>query len=182
MVAAILGLLPGVSFGELREGAVAYSRGDFAVAIRELKPLAADGLPVAQYLLGSSLINANPPLENVAEGEGWLRKSAAQGHVAAARDLGKLNLFLKKDRAEARQWFLQGANRGDAESQHLMAVLILDGPDAATARAEAYAWLHLAAERGHLLSAVLLRETRPPFTAEERAEGLKRAGDWKPIR
>lgn len=166
----------------LKEGAIAYSRGDFAVAVRELKTLAERGQPLAQYLVGASLVNAKPPLGNVLEGEEWLKKAAGQGQVAAMRDLGALNLFRKKDRVEARRWLLQAADRGDAEAQHLMALLLLDGADAEASRGEAYMWLHLATERGHVLSGVLLSEVRPPFSAEQRADGLRRAAEWKPVR
>jgi TPR repeat protein len=182
---ALLAVLAGYALAAhsgFKEGAIAYSRGDFATAVRELRPLAEQGMPAAQYLLGASLINARPPVENLADGEGWLRKAAGQGQLAAMRDLGALSLFQKKNRPEARQWLLEGANRGDAESQHLMAIFLLDGPEAEASRAEAYMWLHLAAERGHVLSAVMLGEVRPPFTPEQRADGLRRAADWKPTR
>jgi uncharacterized protein len=166
----------------LKEGAIAYSRGDFATALRELKPLAEQGQPLAQYLVGVSQVNAKPPLGNVGEGEDWLKKAAGQGQIAAMRYLGELNLFAKKDRAEARRWLLQAADRGDAEAQHLMAIYLLDGPEADASRGEAYMWLHLAAERGHVLSGVMLTTVRPPFSPEQRADGLRRAGEWKPVR
>lgn len=184
LLALVLCLVALPAAAELKEGAIAYSRGDLATAIRELKPLAESGLPFAQYLYGVSLLNAKAPLANEKEGEAWLERAASAGNVAAMRDLGRVRLFYKKpaDTAGARKWLGEAANRGDAEAQHLLAVSLLDGPAGPEARPEAVMWLQLAAERGHLLSGVLLREVRPPFTDAERAEGERRAAQWKPVR
>lgn len=173
-----------VASAELKDGALAYSRGDFATAVRELRPLADQGNATAQYLLGAALLNARPPVYDLAGAESWLKKSADQGNLAAMRDLGKLNWFAKSpsDGTRAVEWLARGAERGDPESQHLLGVLYLDGRAVERKPAEAYKWLMLSSERGHVLSAVILRESRDKFSDQDRTEGQKLAADWKPAR
>jgi TPR repeat protein len=184
VLAAVLLTLCPVAAAELKDGALAYSRGDFATAARQLRPLADEGHAMAQYLLGASLLNAKPPLFDLAASEAWLKKAADQGNLAAMRDLGKLNWFAKSpsEPAQAAQWLRQGAERGDAESQHLLGLLYLDGKGVERRAAQAYQWLLLASERGHVLSSVILRESRDKFSEQERAEGQQLAAAWKPIR
>jgi uncharacterized protein len=169
---------------DLKDGALAYSRGNFAVAIQQLRPLADEGNATAQYLLGSALVNATPPLADLGEGEAWLKKSAEHGNLAAMRDLGKLNAFGKRpaERAQATQWLRAGADRGDAESQHLLGLLLLDADGADRKPAEAYMWLALAAERGHVLSGVILIEAKDKFSDQDRLQGQQLAAAWKPVR
>lgn len=169
---------------DLKAGAVAFSRGDLPTAVRELRPLAEGGDALSQYMLGVALANAKPPLLNVAEGEGWLTKSAAQGNVAAMRSLGQLNMFGRSspDRAQAEKWLQAAADRGDSEAQHLLGVLLLDAKGAARRPAEAYKWLLLATQRGHLLSGVMLRTPPDQFSATDRQEGERAAAAWAPIR
>jgi uncharacterized protein len=176
LAAVLLAFCP-IGSAELKDGALAYSRGDFATAARELRPLADEGHVMAQYLLGATLLNGKPALFDLAGAEAWLKKSADQGGVAAMRDLGRLNWFAKSpsDPAQAAQWLRQGAERGDAESQHLLGLLYLDGKGVERQAAEAYKWLVLAAERGHVLSSVILRESRDKFSDRERAEGQRLA-------
>ncbi len=49
---AILLGLAAPAWAGLAEGAAAYDRGDYATALREFRPLAEQGLAVAQYNLG----------------------------------------------------------------------------------------------------------------------------------
>ena len=184
LFAAALIVFAPVAWAELKDGAIAYSRGDFATAARELRPLADQGNTTAQYLLGAALLNAKPPTYDLAGAETWLKKSADQGNLAAMRDLGKLNWFAKtpSDAAQAVHWLARSAERGDAESQHLLGLLYLDGKVVERKPAEAYKWLLLSSERGHVLSAVILRESRDKFSDEDRAEGQKLAAAWKPVR
>lgn len=169
---------------DLKAGALAFSRGDLPAAVRELRPLAESGDALSQYMLGVALTNAKPPLLSVSEGEGWLMRSAAQGNVAAMRSLGQLNMFGRSspDRAQAEKWLQAAADRGDSEAQHLLGVLLLDAKGAARRPAEAYKWLLLAAQRGHLLSGVMLRTPPDQFSATDRQEGERAAAAWAPIR
>lgn len=183
IVAALLASVVLDASSDFSEAALAYQRGNFSAAAKELRPLADDGDPVAQYLLGSVLANAKPPLHDLAQAEAWLMKSAAQGNIAAMRDLGQLYLYYRKpaDRAAGEQWLLAGADRGDAQSQHLLGVIYLDAEGADRKPAEACKWLLLAAQRGHLLSGMMLRLARSPFSEQERQEGARLASAWKPI-
>ena len=45
---------------------------------------------------------------------------------------------------------------------------------------QAYKWLLLAAERGHVVSGLMLESDK--FTPEHKAQGAALAKDWKPVR
>jgi TPR repeat protein len=96
-----------------KEGALAYSHGDYATALKELEPLAAQGDASAQYLVGAARSNAKPPLQDIAQAEKWLRSAAAQGHLKAMVSLGNLFAFYTQppDYKQALDWFKKAAER-----------------------------------------------------------------------
>ena len=71
LVSLFLLLACGASVAGLDEGLAALAKRDYALAAKELRPLAERGYAVDK-----------------AQGIGWLRKAAAQGHTAAQQELG----------------------------------------------------------------------------------------------
>ena len=177
-------LCGGGARADLKEGALAYRIGDYAAAIPQVKPLAEAGNATAQYLLGSALANAKAPLLDLAAAEGWLRKAADQGNLAAMRDLGMLNLYYKKpgDVEQALRWLRAAADRGDTEAEHQLGILLLGGEVVAKDHVQGYKWLLLAAERGHLLSAVMVETLRDSLAETELTQAARLAREWKPVR
>ena len=58
-------------FDNLMPAMGALDRGDYAQAIDSLRPLAADGTIEAQYVLGTVLETAPPPLRDLEAALGW---------------------------------------------------------------------------------------------------------------
>ncbi len=71
------------SAGPLEEGAAAYQRGDYATALRLLRPLAEQGDAAAQNNLGVISANGRGVPQDDAEAAKWFRLAAEQGLVEA---------------------------------------------------------------------------------------------------
>jgi uncharacterized protein len=106
--------------GPLEDSVAAYERGDYATALRLLRPLAAQGNAVAQYKLGGMYYMGVGVPQDDAEAAKWYRKAADQGDADAQTSLG---LFYEngegvpKDYAEAVRWYRIAADQGNANAQ-----------------------------------------------------------------
>ncbi len=94
-VALIAALCAGFTLGltapawaGLKEGAAAQKRGDYATALRELRPLAEQGNAKAQYNLGVMYDKGRGVPQDYAKAVGWWRKAAEQGDAKAQYKIG----------------------------------------------------------------------------------------------
>ena len=69
----------------------AYGRGDFASALRAVRPLAEQGDADAQYYLGAMYENGRGVRQNYAEAAKWYRRAAEQSHAEAEMRLNNLH-------------------------------------------------------------------------------------------
>lgn len=72
---------------DFRAGLTAYERGNYAAALREFRPLADKGSPLAQYQMGLMYENGWGVERDYAQAANWYQKAANRGHARA-----KLNL------------------------------------------------------------------------------------------
>ena len=85
---AILIGLAAPAWAGFAEGVAAYESGDYATALRELRPFAEQGDAVAQYNLGLMYHDGQGVPQDYAEAARWFRKAAGHGHPAAQNILG----------------------------------------------------------------------------------------------
>ncbi|HLI11873.1 MAG TPA: tetratricopeptide repeat protein [Alphaproteobacteria bacterium] len=71
-------------------GFSAYAHGDFATALKTLKPLAWDGYAPAQYDVGQIYDNGAGVPQNATRAAAWYRRAAAQGYAPAEFRLGMM--------------------------------------------------------------------------------------------
>ncbi len=98
------------------EGVAAYQRGDYATAIRELRPLAEQGDANAQLFLGIMYENGQGVPQDYAEAVKWYRKAAEQGQANAQYNLGIMydkGESVPQDYIRAHMWFNLAAATGD---------------------------------------------------------------------
>jgi TPR repeat protein len=69
-----------------------YSGGNYATALRAVRPLAERGQAESQYYLGTMYKNGRGVRQNYAEAMNWYRKAAEQSYAEAKRRLNKLKL------------------------------------------------------------------------------------------
>ena len=75
---------------DLKKGATAYQKGDYAATLREWKPLASQGNAKAQYFLGNMYYKGIGVPQNDRDAYKWFKKSAEQGLIGAQNNLGTM--------------------------------------------------------------------------------------------
>jgi uncharacterized protein len=99
--------------------AVAYVRGDNALAVRLLRPLAEQGNAPAQYHLGTRYFQGAGVPQDDAEALKWFRRSADQDNADGQGALGSMYYTgrgVPQDYVLAHMWFnLSAARGGSAE-------------------------------------------------------------------
>ena len=74
--------------GPLEDGSAAYVKGDYVTANRLLRPIAEQGVALAQLILGVMYADGLGVPQDYAAAAAWYRKAADQGHAAAQFNLG----------------------------------------------------------------------------------------------
>jgi hypothetical protein len=106
--------------GQMEDANKALHRGDYKTAYRLFKPLAEQGLPLAQYNLGVMYYNGQGVPKDFAEAAMWYRKAAEQGLPEAQYNLGIMyfaGLGVSKDYALAHMWLSLASSRFPASEQ-----------------------------------------------------------------
>ena len=97
-------------------GVTAAKHGKYAIALKELRPLALKGHARAQYNLGFMYDEGRGvPLSRI-EAAKWYRKAAEQGYAKAQRSLGlkyEYGQGVPRDNVLAHMWFSLSASNGD---------------------------------------------------------------------
>jgi TPR repeat protein len=84
----------------LQAGQTAYNQGDYATALRELRPLAEQGHPTAQFTLGFMYFSGQGVPQDLDLAIRWLRKADEQGSDQARKLLVALHSDIQKGLAE----------------------------------------------------------------------------------
>jgi hypothetical protein len=140
--------------GPVEDGSNAWDRGDFASAMRLLRPLADRGDPRAQNRVGLMYQHGWGVRLDYADAVNWFRQAANQGDADAQNNLAFMYLYgrgVSKDYVRAHMWFNLAASGGVMSarfSRDLLAAKMT--PDqVAKAQEQAHEW-KLADDRRHL--------------------------------
>jgi hypothetical protein len=120
----------GASFSraaDLQSAKRAYEQKDFATALKEATPLAEQGNPEAQALLGRMYMRGQGVLMDLDQAIKWLRPSAATGNADAQFLLGSIYLLPQKDVPEGVKWMRLSAEQGNQDAQYLLGKAFLQG-------------------------------------------------------
>ena len=134
------------------EGQAAYSRGDYAAALRSWTPLAQQGHAKAQEGIGTMYYEGRGVARDYAEAFRWFHRAAEQGEPNAQFYLGVMyhdGLGVVKDRAEAVRWYRRAADQGTSAAQVNLGALYAEGDGVPRDDAEAVRWYRRAAEQGN---------------------------------
>jgi len=94
----------------------AIASGDYAKALRLIRPLANDGDAAAQYNLGLMYVVGRGAQQDYAAAAVWFQKAAQQGYALAQSNLG----VLYRDGRGVPQDNAKAADQGDAVTQFLL--------------------------------------------------------------
>jgi TPR repeat protein len=167
----------------LYEGAAAYSKGEYARAYSELKPLAEQGSSEAQWYLGVMYHDGQGVPQDYAQAVKWFRKAVEQGYARAQYNLGVMyrrGHGVQQDNVEAVKWYRKAAEQGFAEAQYSLGVMVAEGQGVQQDFVQSHMWFDLAAASGDS-SAVKSREIiAVKMTPSQIAEAQRLAKEWKP--
>jgi TPR repeat protein len=134
-----------------KKGFDAFEKKDYAMALKELKPLARDGNVRAQALLGHMFDYGLGTEADFKEAFKWYKLSAEQGNAKAQSGLGWLyskGLGVSQDFDAALKWFKLSAAQGEAKGQYALGYMYSEGKGVAQSDTEAVNWYRKAAEQG----------------------------------
>jgi TPR repeat protein len=161
---SILGLLffavlqiSGVA-GPLEEGTRAYQENEYVAALVLLQPLADEGNPQAQFMVGNMYSHAWGVTEDLEAGLVLIRKAADQGDVDAQSELGRAYLEgrgTNRDYAQAMTWFVKAADQNDSVAQHSIGEIYEKGLGVPKSKDNAKKWYDMARRRPQLPSEVV---------------------------
>ena len=96
-------------------GYVAYNRGDYRTALKQLRPLAERGRGAAQYFLGEMYARGRGVKQDYAQAVKWFRAAAVQRVSYAQVSLGLMyrgGKGVPQDNISAYMWYSLAARRG----------------------------------------------------------------------
>ena len=112
LAVALVVALAAPAWAGVEEVKAAYERGDYAAAVRGLRPLAAEGDARARFSLGLMYVFGQGVAEDFAEAAKWFRRAAEQSHASAQFNLGVMYAYgrgVPQDYVRAHMWFNLGA-------------------------------------------------------------------------
>ena len=140
------------------DGEDAYSRGDYATALRKSRPLAAQGHARAQYRLGVLYTFGQGVEQDDVEAGKWFHKAmeklqqlAGQGDAGAQFSLGGMYFNgwgVRLEFTEAVKWYRRAAEQGHPYAQFNLGKLCAIGDGVQRDSVEAQKWFSLAAAQG----------------------------------
>ena len=140
-----------LAWGDYQDGRKAYNQGDYATALKELRPLAEQGHAGAQYFMGYMYYKGQGVDQDGEEAVKWLRMAAEQGDVKSQVRLGvmyRLGLTVLKNYEEAEKWLRMAAEQEDTKAQYNLALMYFRGEGMQQDNTEAVKWYRKAAELG----------------------------------
>jgi TPR repeat protein len=112
------------------QAVAAFDKGDYATAIREVKPLAEKGDPRSQYAMGVMAENGFGMRKDLGQAAAWYRKAAEQGNADAQFNLGAMyehGVGMPVNYAQAARWYRPAAEEGDIDALSNLGVLYEKG-------------------------------------------------------
>ncbi len=162
-VALLIGLAT-PSQADYQAGVAAYSRGDYATALQEFKPLAEQGIAEAQFSLGLMYWHGRGVPQDSAEAAKWYRLAAEQGQATT-----------------------RSGRRAIATAQFSLGAMHADGAGVPQDYILAHMWFSLAGSRfppgpDRDFAAKYRDFAATKLTPAQIAEAQRLAREWKPKR
>jgi PAS domain S-box-containing protein len=128
----------------------AYQKGNYAVALRLVRPMAEQGDSRAESLLGLIYFEGHGVQRDEAEARKWYRRAADQGDTDAQLEIGDMyheGRGVAQDYSEAVRWYRLAADHGNAAAQYNLGISYARGTGVPQDNIVAYMWFNLAATR-----------------------------------
>jgi TPR repeat protein len=176
LASALFAIAPAMA--DVRDGVDAWGRGDYRTAINEWRPAANAGDADAQFNLGQAYTLGRGVPVDIAVAEGWFRKAALQGHLAAQAKYG-LVLFDQGKRSDAAPWLEKAALHGEPRAQLVLGTMLFNGDGVAKDWPRAYAWMVRAAAANTPRASEVQAQMDKAIPTEQRQQGLVLARQYE---
>jgi TPR repeat protein len=123
----------------------------YLAALKKSKPLAEQGNPLAQFMLGASYASGQGVPQDYSQAFLWYRKAAEQGEMNAQNNLGTLynnGQGVPQDFDQAALWFHKAAEQGEINAQNNLGALYNNGQGVPRNFDQAALWFRKAANQG----------------------------------
>ena len=148
-----------------------WNQGDFYGAVREWRPLAIAGDPVAQYDLAQAYKLGRGVPQDLKMAEVWYGRAATQGHIPSRDNYG-LMLFQNGDRTNAMPYIEESAARGEPRAQYVLGTALFNGDNRKEDWVRAYALMTRASAAGITAASLSLAQMDKYVPLEKRQQGL----------
>jgi TPR repeat protein len=166
------------------EGANAYNAKNYALALKEITPLAKAGQADAEHLLGLMYYMGRGVPRDYKQAMVWHRKAALQGKADAQYVLGAMYYTgnaVPQDQKEAVGWFRKAAEQGHADAQQALGLMyrfhVAGLPQDVVI---AYMLWNLAAANGNANAIEQRAALSKQMTQEQIEEGQALSRKWHP--
>ncbi|MGB9990723.1 tetratricopeptide repeat protein [Pseudoduganella rhizocola] len=166
------------------EGATAYNNKNYALAYKEIAPLARAGNTEAEHLLGLMYYMGRGVPQDYKQALNWHRKAALKGKADAQYVVGAMyytgNAVIQ-DHKQAVTWFRKAAEQGHPEAQQVLGLMYryhIGGMP--QDNVIAYTLWNLAAAKGNANAAEQRSAVAKAMTPEQIEEGQALSAAWKP--
>ena len=115
VVVGLFFMLAAPTWADYQAGVNAYKRGDYETALKEWRPLANQGLAVAQNNLGWMYDQGEGVAQDYTEAMKWYRLAADQGLAAAQNNLGAMYINgegVRRNYVQGYMWLSLAAKQG----------------------------------------------------------------------
>jgi uncharacterized protein len=169
-------LLAATAQATVKDGVDAWSRGDYARALKEWRSPAIAGDADAQFNMGQAYKLGRGVAVDLKLAEDWYRKAATQGHIQAEDNLG-LVMFQNGDRQKAMPYVVKSAERGDARAQYVYGTALFNGDMVKKDWPRAYGFMTRASAAGIAPASASLAQMDKYIPLDQRQKGLALARD-----
>jgi cell division septation protein DedD len=162
------------ALADVKAGVDAWSRGDYAAAVREWKQPADKGDADAQFNLAQAYKLGRGVPQDLSKATDLFAEAAAQGHIQASDNYGLL-LFQSGERARALPYIKAAAERGDARGRYLLGLAYFNGENVPKDWVRAYALVSLAQQAGLPQAIPALTQMDQHIPLDQRRQSVKLA-------
>ena len=169
-------ILSAPAWADTKAGVDAWTRGDYASAVKEWEAEAARGDADALFNLGQAYKLGKGVKQDLTRAEALFGQAAAMGHLQAADNYGLL-LFQRGDHAKALPYIRAAADRGDPRAQYLLGVMHFNGELVPKDWVRAYALVTLAQQQGLPQAGSAMTQMNEFIPIEQRQQAVQLAGE-----
>jgi TPR repeat protein len=170
--------------GDLEAGITFHERNAYAKAAAAFERAGAKGSTEAQRRLGFMYYHGEGVAQDNKRALALFEAAAKAGDAESARNLGTMyeyGMSVEQNDALAASWYTVAAELGEPNSQFAASVMYYKGQGVTRDRIEAAKWWNVAMSQGPSWEKrirPMVESAEAKLTAEENAEGKRRAADW----